>query len=88
MVAARGYQGTCWRCGHVGHKAAECTKYVHFVEEASPREVEEVEVGGVWMVGGVDVEWKTPKKPTMKMSEASAKRSSQFDSNRFRVLDD
>ena len=40
------------------------------------------------MVGGVDVEWKTPKKPTMKMSEASAKRSSQFDSNRLRVLDD
>ena len=69
----KGYQGTCWRCGQVGHKAAECTKHVHFVEEASPREVEEVEVGGVWMVGCVDGDWKTPKKPTMKMSEAPAK---------------
>ena len=34
-------------------KAAECSKHVHVVEEASLREVEEVEVGGVWMVGGV-----------------------------------
>ena len=33
----KGYQGTCWRCGQVGHKAAECTKLVHFVEEASLR---------------------------------------------------
>ena len=51
---------------------------MHFVAEASPREDEEVKVGGVWMVGGVDV---------MKMSEAPAKGGSQFDSNRFRVLD-
>ena len=35
----------------------------------------------VWTLNG-----RPPKKPTMKMSEASAKRSSQ--SNRIRVLDD
>ena len=84
----KGYEGTSWRCGQVGHKAAECTKHVHVVSEASPREVEEVGVGGVWMVGGVDGDWKTPKKPTIKMSEAAAKGNSQTDSNRFRVLDD
>ena len=25
-VGGKGYQGTCWRCGMVGHKANECTK--------------------------------------------------------------
>ena len=50
----KGYQDECGRCDQVGHKATECTKHVHFVEEASPREVEVVEVGGLWMVGGVD----------------------------------
>ena len=84
----KGYKGTCGRCGQVGHKAAECTKHVHIVQEASPREVQEVEVGGVCMVGVVDGYWKTPKKPTMKMSEAPAKGGGQFDSNGFRVLDD
>ena len=54
---------------------------------ASPKEVEEGNVGGVWMVSRVDGDWKTPKKATMKMSEAPGKESSQSGSNRFRVLD-
>ena len=61
---------------------------VRAVEEASLREVEEVEVGGVWMVGEVAGDLKNPKKPTIKMSEAPAKEGSLFDSNRFTVLED
>ena len=51
----RGYQGVCWNCGKVGHKANECA-----FAEARVRGrggiVEEADVGGVWMVGNVEVE--------------------------------
>jgi hypothetical protein len=50
----------------VGHKAAECTKWVNNVEEgehAKETAVEEVSVGaGVWMIGMVDA--KEEEKPT------------------------
>ena len=48
-----GYQGTCWRCGKVGHKAVECGVNTNAVEEEQQDE-ESQEVGGVWMVGGVE----------------------------------
>ena len=76
----KGYQGTCWRCGKVGHKAHECyanSKQAKAIHEDA-EESEEV-IGGVWMIGSVDVEEKTAK---------IAKRPSQkLDlSNRFEAL--
>ena len=59
-----GYQGACWRCWKVGHKAAECN--VNWIGEAteeeggvpakdemSANEVVEVETGRPWVVGSV-----------------------------------
>ena len=53
-----GYQGTCWRCFKVGHKANECTARVNGVDEetAEEAEKEEVECGGVWVIGQVEVQ--------------------------------
>ena len=47
----KGYQGICWNCGKVGHKANECAaqRPAHAVDE-------EADVGSVWMVGNVEVE--------------------------------
>ena len=51
----KGYQGVCWNCGKVRHKANECVSqrppYAVEVEI-----VEEADVGGVWMIGNVEVE--------------------------------
>jgi len=54
----KGYQGTCWKCGRVGHKAAECQVAGAGAVEAEVQEevVEgavEVEMGGVWVIGSV-----------------------------------
>ena len=47
----KGYQGTCWNCGKVGHKANECTaRDAAHVEEV---EEETVEVEGMWDVSNV-----------------------------------
>ena len=47
----KGYQGVCWGCGEVGHKANECPKKVNGVEEGNggqPIDEQAVELGGVW----------------------------------------
>ena len=49
----KGYQGTCWLCGEVGHKAAECGgKGGRTGIEAVEGDV--AEVGGVWTIAAVE----------------------------------
>ena len=50
----KGYQGTCWTCGMVGHKSAECrggTMRANLVEaEGEETEVTTRAIGGVWLM--------------------------------------
>ena len=52
----RGYQGTYYTCGKVGHKAWECpARNVNAVQDESEGEMEEVvDVGTIWNVGHVE----------------------------------
>ena len=55
----KGYQGTCWTCGLVGHKSSECRhrheQANHVTEISDDIGHVEADVGGVWMVGAVSV---------------------------------
>jgi hypothetical protein len=48
-----GYQGTCFTCGKVGHKATECGG-IYEVQEGDEEDAGSKDVGGVWVVAGVD----------------------------------
>ena len=50
----KGYQGTCWVCGKIGHKAWECPGKGVSEVSLGEKEVSSVELGGVWMLGCVD----------------------------------
>ena len=55
-----GYQGNCYNCARIGHKAAECWLPRRSIQEVQVEEGEEDvagetrQVGGVWLVGNVD----------------------------------
>ena len=54
----KGYQGDCWKCGKIGHKARECR--LGMVEEEGRKEEEEEEdewkqCSGVWRIGNVGI---------------------------------
>ena len=52
----KGYQGVCWTCGKIGHKASECTAMdTNCVENDGDQTVE---IEGMWDVGNVLVKAK------------------------------
>ena len=62
----KGYQGTCFKCGKVGHKAAECWNHRAYSveEEESEEPVEEraeQNVERMWLVAGVNKKIVKPK---------------------------
>ena len=57
-IVGKGYQGTCWRCFQVGHKANECgVQLVGETTEEMAGSTEQAEEAalGVWTVGAVDM---------------------------------
>ena len=69
-AVGKGYQGTCWNCGKVGHKSAECWhgRSAAAVDEVGSQGGEEDgeerrSVDSVWMIASVEgTEWETPKR--------------------------
>ena len=51
-----GYQGVCWKCNKIGHKANECWEGcpIQGLENEGETEGDKKEVGGVWVVASVD----------------------------------
>ena len=55
--SGKGYQGVCWKCHKVGHKASECSEAgVNEIQQGEPeKECGSVEVGRIWNVCTVEV---------------------------------
>ena len=57
-IGGKGYQGTCWNCGKVGHKSAECWqgRSAAAVDEVDDEdgEAEKRSVDSVWMIASVE----------------------------------
>ena len=51
----KGFQGACWKCGEVGHRASECKSGIKEVGVNS-QEVASIQVGGVWQLAAVECE--------------------------------
>ena len=56
-----GYQGVCWNCNRVGHKAHECQlqgkgqiQWVGYQENTEGEPIETKEVDSVWVIGAVE----------------------------------
>ena len=90
----KGYQGICWLCGEVGHKAAECGGKGRRSGGVEAVEEEEVvaDVGGVWTIASVEkgrTKAKGWRRPTKK--EAALRRRSTevafVHKNKFGVLE-
>ena len=57
----KGYQGSCWTCGVVGHKSAECRTNRTNLVETEEEETEQPntrEIGGVWLMHVAKVQTK------------------------------
>ena len=85
-----GYLGKCFNCGKQGHKKWECTEPVrtNAVEEMSEGHAEGItDIGGVWFVGVVEVQY---EKPTKKIKAKKVKKGivdkDIVDKNMFDVL--
>ena len=78
----KGYQGTCWKCGKVGHKSIECWNHRAFnVEEDAEEPAEDMDaqagnVDSVWLVAGVE----------SKITDRTGPRSNVRIQNRFEAL--
>ena len=74
----KGYQGTCYACGAIGHKAAECQR-VSWVEERGEEENEEVhQIDTTWSIASVEVQEGRPMKLTRKMEPMEIHLSNKF----------
>ena len=84
----KGYQGTCWTCGVVGHKSSECLQHrpANSVEDDVGGAVShvEVDVGGVWMIGAVEAKEIVEAPPGL--GGCGGQRRRIETSNRFEVL--
>ena len=90
-AVGKGYQGTCWNCGKVGHKSAECWqgRSAAAVDEVEDEEEGEQRrsVDSVWMIASVEeAEWEKPKKTGKRSNRVRFDRKVEV-SNAWRALE-